>query len=167
MLPAGAIGPDGRAAIIRDPTLTSPTEPTPPAPHSEAVGVEGAAAHPYAKVKKNHPYAHVKLPKSEFVKPLCCSFAPHPPFLEKVLLLHLSSETIPFSVVWLWCSGSLSEPSHPSQALLGLLPRGAALLHLHSQSERCFKENCFFLVLKIINIYVSKLNGVIKALSYL
>lgn len=77
VLPAGAIGPDGRAAIIRDPTLTSPTEPTPPAPHLETGGVEGAAAHPYAKVKKNHPYAHVKLPKSECSKSLCCSL--HPP----------------------------------------------------------------------------------------
>lgn len=81
MLPAGAIGPDGRAAIIRDPALTSPTEPTPPAPHPEAVGGEGAVGHPYAKVKKNHPYAHVKLPKSEceaFVLFLC----PHPPSRE-------------------------------------------------------------------------------------
>lgn len=99
MLPAGAIGPDGRAAIIRDPTLTSPTDPTPPAPHLETGGVEGAAAHPYAKVKKNHPYAHVKLPKSECVKSLCCSSSLPLPFLEKVLLLHLSYETIPFSVV--------------------------------------------------------------------
>lgn len=65
VLPAGAIGPDGRAAIIRDPTLTSPTEPTPPAPHPEAVSGDGAAGHPYAKVKKNHPYAHVKLPKKD------------------------------------------------------------------------------------------------------
>lgn len=57
VLPAGAIGPDGRAAIIRDQTLTSPTD---------ASGPESTAAHSYAKVKKNHPYAHVKLPKSKY-----------------------------------------------------------------------------------------------------
>lgn len=59
VLPAGAIGPDGRAAVIRDQTLTSPTDPSAPA-HPD-----GTAAHSYAKVKKNHPYAHVKLPKSK------------------------------------------------------------------------------------------------------
>nr|XP_045601566.1 serine/arginine repetitive matrix protein 2-like isoform X2 [Procambarus clarkii] len=66
VLPAGAIGPDGRAAIIRDPTHTSPTEPAAP-PHVDGVVGSGiaTAAHPYAKVKKNHPYAHVKLPKKD------------------------------------------------------------------------------------------------------
>lgn len=69
VLPAGAIGPDGRAAIIRDPAHTSPTDPSAP-PHIDGTGVSagsgiGTAAHPYAKVKKNHPYAHVKLPKKD------------------------------------------------------------------------------------------------------
>ncbi|XP_042239127.1 PHD finger protein rhinoceros-like isoform X2 [Homarus americanus] len=64
VLPAGAIGLDGRAAIIRDPTLTSPTDPSAPS-HIDGGAGSGTAAHPYAKVKKNHPYAHVKLPKKD------------------------------------------------------------------------------------------------------
>ena len=72
VLPAGAIGLDGRAAIIRDPALTSPTAPTPPAPLPENIGGEGVTGHPYAKVKKNHPYAHVKLPKSKCVCVCVC-----------------------------------------------------------------------------------------------
>ncbi|XP_068239654.1 proline-rich protein 36 [Palaemon carinicauda] len=61
VLPANAIGQGGRAAVIRDASLTSPTSPTSP-PTSDT---SAAAAHPYAKVKKNHPYAHVKLPKKD------------------------------------------------------------------------------------------------------
>ncbi|XP_064117461.1 mucin-2-like isoform X2 [Macrobrachium nipponense] len=61
VLPANAIGQGGRAAVIRDASITSPTSPTSP-PTSDA---SAAAAHPYAKVKKNHPYAHVKLPKKD------------------------------------------------------------------------------------------------------
>ncbi|KAK8735598.1 hypothetical protein OTU49_005452 [Cherax quadricarinatus] len=67
VLPAGAIGPDGRAAIIRDPAHTSPTDTSAAPPHTDSTAVSGigTAAHPYAKVKKNHPYAHVKLPKKD------------------------------------------------------------------------------------------------------
>ncbi|KAK7082917.1 hypothetical protein SK128_011439 [Halocaridina rubra] len=61
VLPSNAIGQGGRAAVIRDASVTSPTSPTSP---SELEG-SGAVAHSYAKVKKNHPYAHVKLPKKD------------------------------------------------------------------------------------------------------
>lgn len=68
VLPSGAIGPGGRAAVLRDPAVASPTDPSgPTTSDGPGVAASAAAAHPYAKVKKEHPYAHVKLPKSEFV----------------------------------------------------------------------------------------------------
>lgn len=69
VLPSGAIGPGGRAAVLRDPNVTSPTDSSgPTTSDGPGVATSVAAAHPYAKVKKEHPYAHVKLPKSECVQ---------------------------------------------------------------------------------------------------
>ncbi|XP_037780407.1 flocculation protein FLO11-like [Penaeus monodon] len=66
VLPSGAIGPGGRAAILRDPNVTSPTDSSgPTTSDGPGVATSVAAAHPYAKVKKEHPYAHVKLPKKD------------------------------------------------------------------------------------------------------
>lgn len=66
VLPSGAIGPGGRAAVLRDPNVTSPTDSSgPTTSDGPGVATSVAAAHPYAKVKKEHPYAHVKLPKKD------------------------------------------------------------------------------------------------------
>ncbi|XP_076043309.1 uncharacterized protein LOC143026572 isoform X2 [Oratosquilla oratoria] len=63
VLPTGALGPGGRAAILRETTPSSDSDQGDA--RTEGLIGHGGVAHPYAKVKKNHPYAHVKLTKKE------------------------------------------------------------------------------------------------------
>ncbi|CAL4121783.1 unnamed protein product, partial [Meganyctiphanes norvegica] len=69
VLPTGAIGQGGRAAVIREersPILEKDVRrETERQEASASVTSPTGVSHPYAKVKKNHPYAQVKLPKKE------------------------------------------------------------------------------------------------------
>ena len=64
VLPSSAIAPGGRAAVVKDATPSTDSEQGLSSRDDTDNGIS-SINHPYAKVKKEHPYAHVKLPKSQ------------------------------------------------------------------------------------------------------
>ena len=67
VLPSSAIAPGGRAAVVKDATPSTDSEQGLSSREDNDNQNLTGINHPYAKVKKDHPYAHVKLPKSKFL----------------------------------------------------------------------------------------------------